>query len=375
MTSAENMGRNESHRRITSQGINMVKRWSATYDARTRDTHKLLDNTTANEKGLFGEGILDKLDEPLMRYPADPKGAAAEVYNCRCRLNIVPPDYSREANAQAYERWMQENYPDDYRDLNESNYFDRLHKTDEWTSEAQRRVDRRIERLRENNASKGYADANDIVSAVSVQSSNDIELPSAVQRAFDAFERKKQSAKNENYLALDADGNEIFSGTGRGRAVSVPEWANEQSERGYSIHNHPVDVIFSDQDIRNYEEYGLSGGFVITSGGNEYALFNLNPVSHHAEVQAIRRGTGEGYEEALPFSSAASRAFNQIEDDKLMRRRAYIDELNAQGLDRQTQRERLHEWEESEPSVSDRQIEWLEENAERYGFIFRRRRR
>lgn len=148
MTSAENMGRNESHRRITSQGIDMVKRWSATYDARTRDTHRLLDNTTANEKGLFGEGILDKLNEPLMEYPADPKGAAAEVYNCRCRLNIVPPNYSREANAQAYERWMQENYPADYRALNEDKYFDRLHKTDEWTAEAQQRVDRRIERLR-----------------------------------------------------------------------------------------------------------------------------------------------------------------------------------------------------------------------------------
>ena len=149
MTSAENMGRNESHRRITSQGINMVKRWSATYDARTRDTHRLLDDTTANEKGEFGEGILDKLDEPLMEFPGDPKGAAAERYNCRCRLNIVPPDYSREANAQAYEKWMQENYPADYRALNESNYFDRLHKTDEWTAEAQRRVDRRIEKLRE----------------------------------------------------------------------------------------------------------------------------------------------------------------------------------------------------------------------------------
>lgn len=152
MTSAENMGRNESHRRITSQGINMVKRWSATYDARTRDTHKLLDNTTANEKGLFGEGILDKLGEPLMRYPADPKGAAAEVYNCRCRLNIVPPDYSREANAQQYERWMQENYPADYNKLKgddkHPNYFNRLHKTDGWTSEAQQRFDRRVERRR-----------------------------------------------------------------------------------------------------------------------------------------------------------------------------------------------------------------------------------
>jgi hypothetical protein len=92
MTSAENMGRNESHRRITSQGINMVKRWSATYDARTRDTHKLLDNTTANEKGLFGEGILDKLDEPLMRYPADPKGAAAEIYNCFVGDTVISAD-------------------------------------------------------------------------------------------------------------------------------------------------------------------------------------------------------------------------------------------------------------------------------------------
>jgi hypothetical protein len=148
MTGAENMGRNESHRRITSQGIDMVKRWSATYDARTRDTHRLLDNTTANAQGLFGDGILDKLGEPLMEYPGDPKGAAAEVYNCRCRLNIVPPNYSREANAQAYERWMQENYPADYNALNNSNYFDRPHKTDQWTAESQQRIDRRIERRR-----------------------------------------------------------------------------------------------------------------------------------------------------------------------------------------------------------------------------------
>jgi hypothetical protein len=150
MTSAENMGRNESHRRITSQGIDMVKRWSATYDARTRDTHRLLDDTTANEKGLFGEGILHP--DHLMRFPADPNGEPQEVYNCRCRLNIVPPNYSREANAQAYERWMQENYPADYNKLKgddkHPNYFNRLHKTNEWTAEAQQRFDRRVERRR-----------------------------------------------------------------------------------------------------------------------------------------------------------------------------------------------------------------------------------
>lgn len=153
MTAAENLGRNESHRRITAQGINMVKRWSATYDARTRTTHRLLDNTTANAKGLFGEGILDALGEPLMEYPGDPKGAAAERYNCRCRLNIVPPDYSREANVREYEEWMRTNYPDDYRklqgDKTHSNYFETLHRSSEWEQEVEQDYQRRLERLRE----------------------------------------------------------------------------------------------------------------------------------------------------------------------------------------------------------------------------------
>lgn len=182
MTGAENMGRNESHRRITSQGINMVKRWSSTYDARTRDTHRLLDNTTANEKGLFGEGILDKLDEPLMEFPGDPKGAAAEIYNCRCRLNVVPPNYSREANAQAYERWMQENYPADYNALNNSNYFDRLHKTDEWTAEAQQRVDRRIERLREAEGQPTFRTATNRQEANEVLQSMGIQIPATTSK-------------------------------------------------------------------------------------------------------------------------------------------------------------------------------------------------
>lgn len=153
MTAAENYGRNESHRRITAQGINMVKRWSATYDSRTRATHRLLDNTTANKDGKFGEGILDALGEPLMEFPADPAGAAAERYNCRCRLNIVPPEYSREANAREYEQWLQNNYPEDYAKLNESKYFDRLRPSAEWHAQAQQEFERRVERLNSRNVS------------------------------------------------------------------------------------------------------------------------------------------------------------------------------------------------------------------------------
>lgn len=492
MTGAENMGRNESHRRITSQGINMVKRWSATYDARTRDTHRLLDDTTANEKGEFGEGILDKLGEPLMEYPGDPKGAAAEIYNCRCRLNVVPPNYSREANAQAYERWMQENYPADYRALNESNYFDRLHKTDEWTSEAQRRVDRRIEKLRENNASKGYADANDLERAIMADggsltdprllaysntleeeskynaslknnleqaiqengytegirnaieaeerdaqnyldnlpelktpeqiataeamqerlrilsalkpsednivasiSNQNVEIPEGARRALDAFERRNQNKSKEYSMVVDADGNIIGEAGGRARSTALSQSQNIASEGNYHIHNHPIEnIIYSDQDIVNYEKYGVRGGIVITRDGTEYQLINSNPISRYDELERLRREVLYGdmteeeysrrYRELMPFSSSVTGAFNTIETEWREERRATLDRIYAElplPSDRNEriavmdERERRYNaWVESVGNDNDRKIRWLEENASRYGFTFIRRR-
>ena len=254
MTGAENMGRNESHRRITSQGIDMVKRWSATYDARTRDTHRLLDDTTANAQGLFGDGILDKLGEPLMEYPGDPKGAAAEIYNCRCRLNVVPPNYSREANAQAYERWMQENYPADYNALNESNYFDRLHKTDNWTAEAQQRVDRRIERRNERKV---------------------VDIPPMTeQNMFDGLNPSETDKHGKTDIdSISADGNKVavvldrqmlitrydslgqpqyYVGVGNNEGIAIERWqvsAESHTAEGKQYHAHVVIL-----DRNNFEQ-------------------------------------------------------------------------------------------------------------------------
>lgn len=115
VTAAENMARNEAYNFIRSQGIDMVKEWSAIHDSRTRDTHLLLDGTRPNEDGYFGEGILDK--DHLMQYPADPNGEGKERYNCRCRLNIVPPQYSRQVNEDNYRTWMRNNFPDDYTNI------------------------------------------------------------------------------------------------------------------------------------------------------------------------------------------------------------------------------------------------------------------
>ncbi len=121
MTYAENLGRDESYLRLKEKGLPVRKKWSAVIDSRTRDTHRQLNNTYANKDNLFGEGILVH----LLRCPADPTGDAEEIYNCRCRLGIVfdnsVVDHSNDD--EAYEKFLQENYPDDYTKLKDKDYF------------------------------------------------------------------------------------------------------------------------------------------------------------------------------------------------------------------------------------------------------------
>ena len=77
MTSAQNSGRMEMLHQAQGMGIQCKKRWLATLDHRTRDTHAALDGTVV--------GVDDKFPNGLM-YPGDPEGPAGEVYNCRCTL-------------------------------------------------------------------------------------------------------------------------------------------------------------------------------------------------------------------------------------------------------------------------------------------------
>lgn len=124
MTGAENMGRVASADRLKSQGIPVDEVWSATRDGRTRDTHILLNGTKRDENGVFGASFLQN---PL-RYPGDPKGDAEEIYNCRCRLNIVLQGIDHSQDEASYEQFMSENYPEDWakvkeqRDAKESAY-------------------------------------------------------------------------------------------------------------------------------------------------------------------------------------------------------------------------------------------------------------
>lgn len=80
VTQAENGGRLDSYHELEDMGTVLKKRWIATADERTRESHLLLDGEEVN------------LDEPFsneLMYPGDPDGDPGEVYNCRCTMETV----------------------------------------------------------------------------------------------------------------------------------------------------------------------------------------------------------------------------------------------------------------------------------------------
>lgn len=102
LTGAENAGRVSSYERARGMGIDVKARWMATLDSRTRSSHRALDGEATGDDGRFSNGL---------RYPGDPTGPAAEVWNCRCTLvaSIPGHDAFGERNASkletSYEDW------------------------------------------------------------------------------------------------------------------------------------------------------------------------------------------------------------------------------------------------------------------------------
>jgi len=109
VTGAENAGRIDSYIRAQNMGIKMKQMWMATLDARTRDSHAIMDGEQQEVGKKFSNGC---------RYPGDPQGAPAEYYNCRCTLvaivegadpynpNLRPSEYLKEQGL-TYEEWKQ----------------------------------------------------------------------------------------------------------------------------------------------------------------------------------------------------------------------------------------------------------------------------
>lgn len=112
MTGAQNAGRMQSLRNAKNLGIDLQKEWMATLDAHTRDSHKGMDTEKANIDDTFSNGLM---------YPGDPRGAAKEVYNCRCTMvsdvKKYPAQYKRYDNIDgkpienmSYRDWYKAKY-------------------------------------------------------------------------------------------------------------------------------------------------------------------------------------------------------------------------------------------------------------------------
>lgn len=110
-TSAENAGRITSYQRAQKLGIGLKQQWLATLDLRTRHTHRLLDGQTVDIGGYFepdGYG-----EDYRVRFPADPLGLPAMVWNCRCRVvgaveGVDMSDaerWSRLPDGMTYDEW------------------------------------------------------------------------------------------------------------------------------------------------------------------------------------------------------------------------------------------------------------------------------
>lgn len=147
-TNAENAGRSDSYKRAKEMGIKMMQVWLATLDGRTRDSHRSLDG----EKIPVG----DKWHHPKfsngLRFPADPQGAAHEVWNCRCTLiaEVEGVDYdltdvtqrNSKLGGMTYEEWKNGHKEENPEDLFKSieaqvgkDFTDGMIKTLENTSE------------------------------------------------------------------------------------------------------------------------------------------------------------------------------------------------------------------------------------------------
>jgi len=86
-TGAQNAGRMEGLHQAQELGIKVKKQWMATLDSHTRDAHADLDGQIQDVDVPFDSEL-----GPIM-YPGDPDADPANVWNCRCTLVYVYPEY------------------------------------------------------------------------------------------------------------------------------------------------------------------------------------------------------------------------------------------------------------------------------------------
>lgn len=341
MTSAENLGRTESAERLKQNGIPVEEVWQATYDNRVRDTHLLMDGTKRSENGTFGDDIL----ETPLKYPADPDGDPEEIYNCRCRLGVVLQGIDHSKDAELYEQFMKEKYPESYQKMQENKGYQAKQEQIEQAKE-------RKERLEAELAQKQPAE--------SVESAF---TPSDKQLAYEEAIRNESIEKGTYF---DADGNVLLTSEGDSAEVSFdPIEFNHKVEQavwdGVQVdftHNHPFNEIFSPEDVRNLENLENHSASAVCANGTTYRLVrdqeqsgalvwdeSIGDFRDEVEILKIADDYQEAYV-ALLDNEPKRIDFDSYKDYKKAQDEFYVNVVTPQ------------------------MEEWLKENAEKKGYIF-----
>lgn len=104
VTGAQNAGRVERLHEAQDMGIKVKKKWLAAKDNRVRDTHEYLDGQERDVDEPF------EVDGMTIDYPGDPTAPPELVYNCRCTLTYVYPEYQQTTpdREQSFQEWKAE---------------------------------------------------------------------------------------------------------------------------------------------------------------------------------------------------------------------------------------------------------------------------
>lgn len=89
---AQNAGRQAQMQDAAKKGIEVHKQWLATLDLKTRDTHRHLDG----QEVLYDKPFNSDLGKIM--FPGDPEADPANVFNCRCTVVTIYPEYEDRQN-------------------------------------------------------------------------------------------------------------------------------------------------------------------------------------------------------------------------------------------------------------------------------------